>query len=71
MTNGVEDPWKHASVLKRKDDLIVYELDCNNCAHCVELYTPKEEDAPVLKKARKEITHYFDRWIFKHWKSLE
>lgn len=44
-TNGVEDPWKWASLLENKNKMIAIEIDCTNCAHCVDLYTPKESDA--------------------------
>lgn len=33
--------------------MIAIEIDCPDCAHCVDLYTPKESDAPELKKARE------------------
>lgn len=32
--------------------------DCDNCGHCVELYTPSEDDAPELKETRKMITSW-------------
>ncbi len=33
MVNGDEDPWKWASVLKDKENIIAREADCNDCAH--------------------------------------
>ena len=34
--------------------------DCDNCGHCVELYTPSEDDAPELKETREMITKWVD-----------
>lgn len=46
LTNGVEDPWKWAGLLESRNDMIAMEIDCVDCAHCVDLYTPKPDDAP-------------------------
>lgn len=46
------DPWKWASLLKSKDQIISRVANCSNCAHCVDLYTPSTNDAPELKKIR-------------------
>jgi len=40
LTNGWEDPWRHAGVDKSKGNMIAYLQNCNDCGHCVELYTP-------------------------------
>lgn len=72
MTNGDEDPWKHASVIKgsARFSKRVYEIQCDNCAHCVELYTPSEKDSKNLKFARTMIVGLFDKWIGDHWRQI-
>lgn len=47
-----------------------YLVDCENCAHCVELYTPNETDAPILKATRTKIVNHFAKWIKDHYKNL-
>lgn len=60
-TNGVEDPWKWAGVTKvpNVQGMEAQVVDCDDCAHCVELYTPKDTDSPALKQARNKI----DKWL--------
>jgi len=41
-------------------------MDCEQCAHCVELYTDSDE----LKQARLEIEGNFSRWIREHYAQL-
>lgn len=52
MSNGVEDPWRWATLQESKDRIISRVANCTNCAHCVDLYTPKVDDAAELKKIR-------------------
>ena len=33
--------------------------DCNNCGHCAELYTPKDDDPAELKETRTQV----DNWL--------
>jgi len=44
-TNGIEDPWEWATV-KSTNVLsdITRTSDCENCGHCVEMYTPVDSD---------------------------
>ena len=44
--NGGEDPWRWAAVQESNKKLhqIARVADCDNCGHCVELYTPKDSD---------------------------
>ena len=38
-TNGEEDPWKWASILKTTNpDITPIEIKCNDCAHCIDLH---------------------------------
>jgi polyferredoxin len=43
-----------ASLQQSKDRIISRVANCTNCAHCVDLYTPKSDDAAELKKIRDE-----------------
>ncbi len=46
MNNGVEDPWIWASIQKPQGNIVARVANCDNCAHCVELYTISTKDAP-------------------------
>lgn len=63
-TNGIEDPWQHASVTETQNpDLTPIVIDCPNCAHCVELHDLKDTDAPELVAARAKVTEILGTWI--------
>lgn len=63
-TNGGEDPWQHASVTKTTNPHIIpIVIDCDDCAHCVDLHGESPNDAPELVAARKRITKIFGKWI--------
>jgi hypothetical protein len=34
--------------------------DCDNCGHCVELYTPDEDDPEALKETRQQIYEWIN-----------
>jgi hypothetical protein len=38
-------------------------IDCEECGHCVELYTPSPNDAAVLVDTRRSIQKYMDQWL--------
>jgi hypothetical protein len=66
-TNGVEDPWRHASVppqgpLAQPSESTTL-INCSLCAHCVDLYTPTASDAPTLQQAREFTRSQFASWI--------
>ena len=44
--NGGEDPWQWAAMRQADPhfEQIARVADCNDCGHCVELYTPKDSD---------------------------
>lgn len=70
MTNGEEDPWKRASILKnngKNSKITLIEIPCENCAHCVDLHAPSANDAPALTAARNNILNLFKGWINDHW----
>jgi len=62
-TNGGEDPWKWAgeTSVAKHSGMEAQVVDCENCAHCVELYTPKDSDSNKLKHARRRISEWLDR----------
>lgn len=63
-TNGSEDPWKHAGVLKTDNPhLTPIEIVCDDCAHCVDLHGDSPNDAQTLTDARAKITSMFKEWI--------
>ena len=59
-TNGGEDPWQWAGVLKSHPKLnnISKLLQCENCAHCVDLYNESEADSEILQEAREHIKNW-------------
>lgn len=57
------DPWKWASLLQSKGNIIARVANCTNCAHCVDLYTPTTNDAAELKKIRDEQYLTISEWI--------
>jgi hypothetical protein len=38
-------------------------INCNNCAHCVDLRTPSSVDAPTLTNARNKIMSIVTKWL--------
>ncbi|KRX07315.1 hypothetical protein PPERSA_06930 [Pseudocohnilembus persalinus] len=62
-TNGGQDPWKWASILQDKGDMKAIVIDCVDCAHCVDLSSPKEGEPQVLSQARKDIIENMRTWI--------
>lgn len=62
-TNGVEDPWKHASITTSREGITAIEIDCENCAHCVDLRGNTPSDSDALKEARSTIATIMEQWI--------
>lgn len=62
-TNGDEDPWKHASILKAdqggNEKIYPIEIVCDGCAHCVDLRAPSVDDAQTLTDGRTQILDIF------------
>ncbi|CAG9317196.1 unnamed protein product [Blepharisma stoltei] len=55
-TNGDEDPWQWAGInVTSTDARPVLLIKCENCGHCVELYTPAPTDPIELTRARINI----------------
>ncbi len=61
MTNGSEDPWQEASLLEDKGDIQSVYIECDDCAHCVELYTPRDTDSIQLRNARDKVSQFVSR----------
>lgn len=57
--NGGEDPWQWAGVSQTSLNNISRLLQCENCAHCVDLYTAKPSDSELLTKTRVQI----QKWL--------
>jgi hypothetical protein len=65
-TNGVEDGWQFAGHRVDTHDntsMTSHVVDCENCAHCVDLYTEKASDAQDLKETRKRIRLHVAAWL--------
>ena len=50
--NADEDPWKFASEMEPSEGNVVISIVCDNCAHCIDLQTPTENDPAPLTEAR-------------------
>lgn len=51
--NAIEDPWQWAGMRQIHDPatqsgMEAILINCENCAHCVDLHTPSLTDAPTL-----------------------
>lgn len=47
-SNGIDDPWQHATMLEvpkhRQGELVSRMIDCPDCAHCIDLRSPDDND---------------------------
>jgi hypothetical protein len=63
-TNGGEDPWQWASIRSTFTPAEPARVtNCTQCAHCVELYTPSDNDDPALVQTREMSTAYVQDWL--------
>ncbi|RYG51869.1 hypothetical protein EON67_02470 [archaeon] len=63
-SNGVEDPWRWAGVQKSLSSTeIAQVVDCDCCAHCVDLYTPTPQDAATLVAERAAVKALLNQWL--------
>ena len=60
--NGTEDPWKWATRMTSNEALnqVARVSECNDCGHCVELYTPSDDDPEALKETRQMVLDWVD-----------
>lgn len=70
MTNGIEDPWKWASITEPRPDLDVILIDCPDCGHCADLYNPSDSDDQNLKNARAKELYLMTKWISQYYHDL-
>jgi len=63
MVNGCEDPWQWASRTEDFGNVVSYMIDCDNCAHCVDIKTPDPKDAWNLWWNRAKISHQVKNWL--------
>jgi len=62
--NGVEDPWQWASVRHTLAPTVpAVVVNCTQCAHCVEEYTPMADDAKELVAVRQRVTAFVRRLL--------
>ena len=58
-TNGAEDPWKWATLrYPNNDTQIARTSDCDDCGHCVEMYTPTQNDPIEVQETREDIRNW-------------
>lgn len=63
-TNGGEDPWQGASVTETENpEIYPIVIDCDDCAHCVDLHGDYPTDSPLLTEARAQVADFFGQWI--------
>ena len=68
ITNGGEDPWEDASIIESKcPGVTTYQIDCEDCAHCVDLRTPSSDDSWSLWWTRKRIRRMVSSWLSTGW----
>lgn len=56
-TNGVEDPWQWVTIRDwtNNDTQRSRISDCDDCGHCVEMYTPTPDDPVEVQQTRDDI----------------
>jgi len=58
-TNGVEDPWQWATIRDvNNNSQFARTSDCDDCGHCVEMYTPTASDPEAVKETRDMIREW-------------
>lgn len=74
--NAIEDPWQYAGMRQIHDaatqsGMEAVLINCNNCAHCVDLHSPSSADAPTLINARNRIQKLVTKWLTPSAEELE
>ena len=67
-SNGSEDPWQFASVLKLSADgkqkgMKTGYIECEDCGHCMDFQTPTESQPKQLTKVQNDIAAEVARWL--------
>ena len=65
--NGGEDPWRWVTQQESKPELgqVSVLSDCDDCAHCVELYTPSKDDKKELQQTRRQVEDWISKLLGK------
>ena len=65
------DPWKWASLQQsKKPSIYAKVITCENCAHCVDLRAPTDNDSADLKTTRAYQLNSIKSSINKHWNNI-
>jgi len=65
-TNARNDPWKWSGIIdtnQKNEKIEVGVMDCPDCGHCRELYTPKDDDPIEVKNMRQRIIKAIEKWL--------
>jgi hypothetical protein len=63
-SQGVQDPWQWAGMRATpRPSMPTTVVDCDGCAHCVDLYTPTATDSESLVKEREAVKASYTAWI--------
>ncbi len=58
------DPWKWASLQQsKKPEIYAKVINCDNCAHCVDLRAPTDHDSQDLTNTRTYQMNSIKSWI--------
>ena len=64
--NGIEDGWQWAGVREIKfkgTSMAAHVIDCDDCAHCIDLHDEDIDDAEDLKATRDQERMHINRWL--------
>ncbi len=65
-TNGGDDPWQWAGIRNEglsNSNLFVKILNCDDCAHCIDLHAASPSDPVELTQAREKIRELIAGWM--------
>lgn len=61
-----EDPWKFAGKMiagKGDENNGIWHIQCNGCAHCVDLHSQSDDDDDNLSQARCNVETTIVNWL--------
>lgn len=61
-----EDPWQYAgktSLSEGDEEMKAWHIECENCAHCIDLHTPSDDDDSNLGNARSNVYQAIVNWL--------
>ena len=67
--NGSEDPWQYAAMREiqhpdtTQKNMTAQYIECDSCAHCVDLHTPQEGQAQSLTDAQNAVAAKVSEWL--------